>query len=133
MSKHARRTGPAHPWRRTARTIFAALVAAASMAPAVYVAATHHDPAAATGYAATGLAIAGAVTRVLALPVVEAFLRRFAPFLSAGDVAADQVVALQVKDGPGQTVVAGEASVIATGTPLQTDTTVGDLGQTLRP
>jgi hypothetical protein len=83
-------------------------------------------------YAATDLAIAAAVTRVLALPVVEAFLSRYLPFLAAGDAAADQVVALQLPDGPGQTVVAGEASVIATGTPLQIDTTVGDLGQTQR-
>jgi len=35
-------------------------------AAAVYEAATHHDPAAATGWAATGLAIAAGVTRVMA-------------------------------------------------------------------
>ena len=72
-----------HPWRAVARTAFAIIVALASMAPLVYGAATQHDPAAATGWAATGLAIASAITRVLALPVVNDFLTRFLPFLAA--------------------------------------------------
>lgn len=71
------------PWRATARTVFAALVAIASMAPLVYESATHHDAAAAGGWAATGLAICGAVTRVLAVPAVNDFLGKFLPFLAA--------------------------------------------------
>jgi hypothetical protein len=72
-----------HPWRATVRTVFAAVVAFASMAPLIYQAATGDSPERATGVAAIGLAVAGGVTRVLALPVVEQFLRRFVPFLAA--------------------------------------------------
>lgn len=71
------------PWRAVARTLFQAVVMLAVIAPAIYTAATKRDPAAATGFAATGLMIAGAITRVMALPGVEAFLRRFLPFLAA--------------------------------------------------
>lgn len=73
------------PWRATARTTFAALVAIASMAPMVYESATHNDPAAASGWAATGLAICGAVTRIMAMPAVNQFLARFLPFLAPDD------------------------------------------------
>ena len=75
------------PWRATARTIFQGLVGAASMAAPVYEAATHHDAAAATGWAATGLAISAGVTRVMALPVVNEWLARFLPFLAAAPKA----------------------------------------------
>ena len=71
------------PWRATARTAFQGLVGAASMAAPVYVAATHHDAGAATGWAATGLAISAGVTRVIALPGVNDWLVRFLPFLAA--------------------------------------------------
>lgn len=72
-----------HPWRAVARTVFAGLVSGAAMAPLVYQAATQADPALATGWAGTGLVIAGGVTRVLALPSVNVFLARFLPFLAA--------------------------------------------------
>lgn len=72
-----------YPWRAVARTVFAGVVSAAAMAPLVYSAATEHDPAIATGWAGTGLAIAGGITRVMALPAVNAFLARFVPFLAA--------------------------------------------------
>lgn len=71
------------PWRATARTAFQGLVGAASMAAPVYEAATHQDAAAATGYAATGLAICAGVARVMAMPGVNDWLARFLPFLAA--------------------------------------------------
>lgn len=72
-----------HPWRAVARTLFAALIAFAPMAPVIYRQATEQDPAQATGAVAVALGIAAGVTRVLALPAVEEFLRRFVPFLAA--------------------------------------------------
>lgn len=72
-----------HPWRSTARTAFQFVIGAAPLAPVIYHAATSHDPGAATGLAATALAISAGVARVMALPQVDAFLQRFAPFLAA--------------------------------------------------
>lgn len=72
-----------YPWRAVARTVFAVIVGTAAMAPAVYSAATNHDPTAATGWAATGLGIAAAITRVLALPQVNSLLGKVLPFLAA--------------------------------------------------
>lgn len=72
-----------YPWRAVARTVFAGLVGLAAMAPLVYGAATHQDPAAASGWAATGLAISAGITRVMALPQVNAYLQRILPFLAA--------------------------------------------------
>jgi hypothetical protein len=74
-----------HPWRAVARTIFAAVVALLSLLPTV---------AAATGIEAVplvaqALAVAAAVTRVLAIPGVDDFLRQYLPFLAsapAGEV-----------------------------------------------
>ena len=85
MGKHsAISTQAAHPWRATARTVFAALVPFAAMAGPAYAAATNEAPEAATGWAACGLAICGAVTRVLALPAVDEWLERFVPWLATG-------------------------------------------------
>lgn len=84
MSKHlARTTQGVHPWRATVRTVFALVVALAAMAPLIYEAIAQADAEGATGAAAGALAIAGAITRVLALPAVEAFLARFVPWLAA--------------------------------------------------
>lgn len=80
----------AHPLRATIRTVFAALVALCAMAPAVYSAATQHDAASATGAAGLALAVAGAVTRVMALPGVEAFLQAYLPFLAAEPRPTDE-------------------------------------------
>lgn len=71
------------PTRRTLRTGFQALVAFAAITPAIYQAATNNSPELATGAAAAGIAVATGVTRIMALPGVEAFLQRFAPWLSA--------------------------------------------------
>lgn len=73
------------PWRATLRTVFQALVSLAALAPLLAAALEE-----ATGYDLEGvpfvvtvLAICAGVTRVMALPAVEAFLRRFLPFLAA--------------------------------------------------
>lgn len=85
MAKHAVVTTQSqHPWRATTRTILAVIIAVAAMAPVVYTAATMQSPELATGAAAAALTIAAAITRIMALPVVEAFLQRFIPWLAAG-------------------------------------------------
>lgn len=68
------------PWRATVRTLFAALVALAAMLPLLTAAAGLDETLPAVGGV---LAIAGAITRVMALPQVEVFLRAFVPFLAA--------------------------------------------------
>lgn len=91
MSKHlALNTQGAHPWRATFRTVFALVVAIAAMAPLIYSAIAQASPEGATGAAAGALAIAGAITRVLALPTVDAFLSRFLPWLSAAGRGDDE-------------------------------------------
>ena len=81
--RHAAPTQVRRPWRATARTAFQGLVGFAAIAPMAYEAATHQNPGAATGWAATGLAISAGVTRVMALPGVNDWLARFLPFLAA--------------------------------------------------
>jgi hypothetical protein len=71
-----------HPWRATLRTAVAGLVAVLPLLP----------EAAADLHLGTGgtigqtLAIAAAITRLLARPDVEAWLHRFAPWLAAQPV-----------------------------------------------
>lgn len=68
-----------HPWRATVRTVLAALVGAAIILPEVVeVAGIGH-----IGWVAGAVAACGAVTRVLALPSVDAWLRRWVPWLAA--------------------------------------------------
>ena len=73
-----------HPWKAVVRTLFAALVGIAAMAGPVYEAITQGSAAQATGWTAVALGICGAVTRVLALPVVDIWLTQFIPWLSTG-------------------------------------------------
>ncbi|MFF0467576.1 hypothetical protein ACFYPX_09155 [Micromonospora zamorensis] len=68
-----------HPWRATARTVFAATVALLSLLPTVAIAGGVDD----VPLIAQAVAVAAGVTRVLALPGVEDFLQRFLPFLAA--------------------------------------------------
>lgn len=85
MSKY-RKPGPAqitYPWRSTLRTILWAVVAFAAMSPLIYTAATQQEPGQAVGWVATALAILAAVQRVMTLPVVDSFLRRYLPWLAA--------------------------------------------------
>lgn len=76
-------TQQSYPWRTVVRTGFQALVSGAAMVPLVYQQATHHDPAAATGFAAAALGIAAGLTRVMAVPAVDQFLTKYVPFLAA--------------------------------------------------
>lgn len=69
-----------HPWRATIRTAVAVIVALAAMLP-LLVAASGLDETLAP--VAGALAIAGAITRVMALPAVDAFLARFLPWLAS--------------------------------------------------
>jgi hypothetical protein len=108
---------PAHPWRRMFRTALVVIVAVAPMLPGII------DSAgipAALPWASGLLAIAAGLTRVLAMPQVELILRRFAPWLSAGDVQSNEVVAqvVQPTGDHAPVVVAGEAHPETTGTPL---------------
>lgn len=68
-----------HPWRATARTVFAGALGLASLLPEV-LAESHMDG---TVVGAQALAVTGAVTRILALPGVDRWLTRFLPFLAA--------------------------------------------------
>lgn len=67
------------PWRSTARTVFQAAIALAAMWGLVVEALGLPDWA----WVSASLVVAGGVTRVMALPAVETFLRTFVPFLSA--------------------------------------------------
>jgi hypothetical protein len=69
------------PWRTVARTVFQAAVALCVLFP-VLVQTAGLDPET-FPWLAVPLAVAAAVARIMALPQVEVFLRRFIPFLSA--------------------------------------------------
>lgn len=71
-----------HPWRATARTIFAAAVALLTLLPVIAMTAGIDTVPA----IAQVLVVAGAVTRVLALPGVERFLEVYIPWLAASPV-----------------------------------------------
>lgn len=68
-----------YPWRATARTVFAATVAILTLLPVIAMTAGISQEAAVVQV----LAVTGAVTRVLALPGVEAFMRAYLPWLAA--------------------------------------------------
>ncbi|WP_435589819.1 hypothetical protein [Micromonospora aurantiaca (nom. illeg.)] len=67
-----------HPWRATLRTLAAAIVGAITLIPVVAVTAGVDTVPA----VAQVIAVATAVTRVLALPAVDAWLRRYLPWLA---------------------------------------------------
>lgn len=69
-----------HPWRATIRTVFAAVVSLAAIWGLIVEAAG--VDATAPVVAAT-IAVAGAITRILAIPGVESWLKRFFPWLAA--------------------------------------------------
>ena len=75
-----------HPWRATIRTALAVVVALAAMLPAL-VAASGVDQTLAP--VAGALALAAAITRVMALPAVDEFLARFVPWLAADPSARE--------------------------------------------
>ena len=80
MSTHTAPTQVRRPWRATARSVFQALVAFAAMW-AIIVETIGLDPS--WQWVAASLAVTGGITRLMALPAVEAFLERFVPFLAA--------------------------------------------------
>lgn len=70
------------PWRSTVRTIFQGAVALATLIPFLVTGVYNGDgdyPAAVVQV----LGVSGTITRVMALPQVENFLRRYLPWLSA--------------------------------------------------
>lgn len=79
------------PWRSTVRSVFQFAVALATLLPfiaqGIYV-----DVDQAPYVVGQVLLVAGAVTRVMALPQVETFLRTFAPFLSAAPAPGKHVL-----------------------------------------
>lgn len=92
MSAHRRTTDTAgvkaapptqvrRPWTATARTVAQGLLAFLVLLPFI-VDASGVDPVG-LPWLAGFLATAAAITRVMALPQVEAFLRRYLPFLAA--------------------------------------------------
>ena len=78
MARHAAEsTQNAYPWRATVRTVFEVVLALAVVAPLVIATAGISGPA-----VAAFLAACAAITRVMALPQVNDFLRRFIPWLA---------------------------------------------------
>jgi hypothetical protein len=71
-------TQAAHPWRATVRTVLAAVVGLALLAPTV----AHELGVESIPWVAGALALIAAVTRVLALPGVIAWTERFLPWLA---------------------------------------------------
>lgn len=69
------------PWRATARTVFQAALAIATLVP--FVAAGVYDTDNAPVIVTQVVVAAGTFSRVMALPQVNDFLARFLPFLSA--------------------------------------------------
>lgn len=72
-------TQSAHPWRATVRTAFAFIVGLAA-AWALIIDAAGIDPG--LEWAAASLTVAAAITRVMALPSIDALIRRFIPWLA---------------------------------------------------
>jgi len=68
-----------HPWRATLRTLVAFVVALLSLLPTI-AAVGHVDTVA---WVVQLLAVAGAVTRILAIPGVNALIQRYVPWLAA--------------------------------------------------
>lgn len=73
-------TQSAHPWRATVRTVFAGGVGVLAMLPLIVDASGVPDS---TPGLAGALAVSAGVTRVLALPGVNSWLRTYVPWLAA--------------------------------------------------
>lgn len=118
---------PAHPWIKTARTIVAGVVTAAVLLPLAIQAAGIDVTAEGWAWLGAVLGVLAAVTRIMAVPQINAALQKVLG-LGSKDVAAGQVVVMQVGRGRHHAVVAGDASDLPTGTPLKAGTIVGELG-----
>lgn len=77
-----------YPWKSTFRTAFQMIVALATLIP-LMVAGVYSDPDAYPAVVIQIIAVAGGIARVMALPQVEAFLRRFFPWLAAAAAPRD--------------------------------------------
>lgn len=77
------------PWRSTTRTIVQALIALATLLPFVLTD-VYESPDAYPAVVVQLLVVAGIVTRLMANPHVEEFLRRFLPFLAAAPSPVDE-------------------------------------------
>lgn len=82
MSHTAPATQVKRPWRTTVRSVFQFTLALASLLPFL-AGGVYSDLDQAPVIVGQVLAVAATITRVMALPQVEAFLRRFAPWLAA--------------------------------------------------
>lgn len=81
MADHvAEPTQVRRPWHAVVRTAFQGVVGFAPLVPAIVDASGLDETA---PLVAGGIAISGAITRIMALPKVEEWLRRFVPFLAA--------------------------------------------------
>lgn len=74
-----------HPWRATARTVAAAIIGLAVLLPTI----SDALGVAAVPWVVTVIAVAGGITRVLAIPGVERWMRRFVPWLAAEPAATE--------------------------------------------
>lgn len=72
------------PWRATVRTVFQFVLALATLLPFL-VTGVYSSADAAPAVVGQVLAVAAAVTRVMALPSVENFLHDWFPWLAADD------------------------------------------------
>lgn len=80
------------PWRAAVRTIFQIVLALATLLPFI-VTGVYGNTGDYPAIIAQLLAVAAGVSRVMALPQVETFLRTFAPFLAAAPkLASDRTV-----------------------------------------
>lgn len=79
MSTVVDTTQARHPWRATVRTIFAAAIGIAPLLPVI----AGTAGLAAIPWVAGVLALAGTITRVLAVPGVDIWLRKYFSVLSA--------------------------------------------------
>lgn len=70
-------------WRAVVRTIVQAVVGLAALIPFVLDAISSGDASSLGPGAAVALAVSGVITKVMALPQVEAFITRFIPWLAA--------------------------------------------------
>lgn len=70
-----------HKWRATVRTVFQVVLALAAIIPLIVPAI---GLSSAAGVGAIVLAVAAAITRLMAEPKVNDFIEKFAPWLRAG-------------------------------------------------
>lgn len=88
-----------HPWRATTRTVAAGVIAALPFLPVI----AETFGVQGVGWVAAGLSIVGGVTRLLAMPGVNGWLQRFAPFLAAAPKPPPYVAEMtprRVTNGP---------------------------------